>query len=119
MRYVPLLLSLVAGGILIQPAFAQINPFRNSQGEPLNSNDLKALENASYRLLGRSDLAPGAADSWHGEHSSGTVSAGNSVTRKGLNCRILNYKIAMTTGPDRDRTSTLTWCKTKDGWKID
>jgi hypothetical protein len=119
MRYIPLLLSLVAGGVLIQPAFAQINPFRNSQGEPLNTEDLKALENSSYRLLDRSVLEPGATDSWHVQHSSGTVSAGNAVTRKGLNCRVLNYKVAMTTGPDKDRTSTLTWCKTKDGWKID
>lgn len=114
-----LLLSLVVSGVLCQPALAQINPFRNSEAQPLNSADLKALENASYRLLGRSNLAPGATDRWHTEHSSGTVSAGNAVTRKGLSCRILNYKLAMAAQPDANRTSSLTWCKTKNGWKID
>lgn len=114
-----LFLSLVAGGVLGQPALAQVNPFRNSEAEPLNSADLKALENASYRLLGHANLTPGASDRWHTEHASGTVSAGNAVTRKGLSCRILNYKLAMAAQPNANRTSSLTWCKTKNGWKID
>jgi hypothetical protein len=43
--------------------------------------------------------------------------AGDAVHRKELSCRVMNYRIGMP-GSGAERTRTLTWCKTKDGWKI-
>ena len=39
------------------------------------------------------------------------------MQRKGLACRATSYVI---TGPgnERQRKAALTWCKTKDGWKM-
>lgn len=100
-------------------ASAQISPFRNSKGTPLNSDDLAALYAATNRLLDHEMLLPGNSEGWTNPKTGigGTVTAGAAVQRKGLACRVANYLL---TGParERDRNATLTWCKTKDGWKI-
>ena len=112
------LLLLLALSVLLPPAAsAQINPFRGSRGTPLNADDLTALTDASNRLLDRPHLAAGGTEPWSNPQSgaNGTITAGNPVQRKGMACRVLNYRITV---PDPQRNATLTWCKTKDGWKI-
>ena len=100
-------------------ATAQMNPFRGSKGTPLRSDDLTALGDATTRLLEQPQIKVGASDSWNNPTSgiAGTVTAGQPTTRKGLACRVTNYAI---TGPGNEppRKAVLTWCKTKDGWKL-
>jgi surface antigen len=115
-RLLPLLLIVVC---LLQPALAQINPFRSSRGTPLSKADIAALTEATNRLLDRPDLVAGGIETWSNPDSggNGTVTAGNAVQRKGLACRIVRYESTIP-GPTPQRSTTLTWCKTKDGWKI-
>ena len=117
-RYRILPLLLIAAS-LSQPAFGQINPFRGSRGTPLNADDLKALGEATDRLLDRPDLVTGGSETWSNPQSgvSGTITAGSAVQRKGLACRILSYQVTGSS-PGPQRRATLTWCKTSDGWKI-
>jgi thiamine-monophosphate kinase len=112
-----LLLLLALSVLLPLPASAQINPFRGSRSTPLNADDLTALTDASNRLLDRPHLVAGGTEDWNNPQSgiTGTVTAGNPVHRKGLACRALSYRI---TAPAPQRNAKLTWCKTKDGWKI-
>lgn len=114
-----ILALLLTTACLPQPAFGQINPFRGSRGTPLNADDLKALGEATDRLLDRPGLVPGGIETWNNPQSgvSGTVTAGNAVQRKGLACRMLSYRITGAS-PGPQRRATLTWCKTSDGWKI-
>ena len=116
-RLLPLLLI---AAISSQVAFAQINPFRGSSGTPLNAADIAALTAATDRLLDRPGLVAGGTDTWSNPQSgaSGTVTAGNAAQRKGLACRVMRYQHTIP-GPNPQRSGTLTWCKTKDGWKID
>ena len=118
MAHVRFLLLLLAMALPV-PAVAQINPFRGSHGTPLNGDDLSALGDATTRLLDRPQLAVGASESWSNPKSGieGSVTAGNQVKRKGMTCRVTAYVI---TGPaaEPQRKKTLTWCKTKDGWKL-
>lgn len=103
---------------LALPASAQINPFHGSAATPLNNDDIAALIDATNRLLQRPQLAAGDRDTWSnpktGAH--GTVTAGNATQRKGLACRVMTYQHSVP-GPQAERSGTLTWCKTKDGWK--
>jgi surface antigen len=114
-----LLLLLLIAACLSQPAIAQINPFRGSSGTPLNAADITALTDATNRLLDRPDLVAGGIETWSNPQSgaSGTVTAGNAVQRKGLACRVVRYQHTIP-GPHPQRSVTLTWCKTPDGWKI-
>jgi hypothetical protein len=114
-----LLLVLLIAGCLSPSVFAQISPFRGSRGEPLSQADITALTDATNRLLDRPQLATGGTETWNNPQSgaSGTVTAGNAVKRKGLACRIVRYETTVP-GPRPERSTTLTWCKTKDGWKI-
>ena len=115
-RFLPLLLIIAC---LAGPALAQINPFRGSRGTPLNADDLAALQNATDLLLDRPRLAVGDSETWSNPQSgtSGTVTAGNAAQRTGLACRVVRYQISVP-GARPERSVTLTWCKTKDGWKI-
>jgi surface antigen len=110
---------LLIGACLSQSAFAQVNPFRRSRGTPLNSADIQALTDATNRLLDNPDLTSGASETWNNPQSgaSGTVTAGNTLQRHGLACRVLLYENTVP-GPTPERKANLTWCKTKDGWKI-
>jgi surface antigen len=112
-----LALLLLALGVT-QPALAQINPFRGTSATPLNNDDIAALTDATNRLLDRPQLAKGNSDTWNNPKSgaSGTVTAGDTTQYKGLGCRVMIYKVNVP-GPQAERTRTLTWCKTKDGWK--
>ena len=114
-----LLTLMVVAVCLSQPALAQINPFRGSGGTPLNRDDIAALTDATYRLLDQPQLVAGASETWSNPQSgvSGTVTAGSAVKRHGLACRVVQYE---RTVPNRtaNRSTTLTLCKTKDGWKI-
>ena len=114
----PLLLLVLAIGVPLS-ASAQINPFRTSRGTPLNAEDLKELSEATYQLLERPQLTVGDMEAWDNMKSgvAGTVTAGNPRQRKGLACRMTNYVINGP-GSERQRKAALTWCKTKDGWKI-
>ena len=114
-RLLPLLLIAMS---LSQPVFAQINPFRGRATVPLNKDDISALTAATHQLLDQTQLAPGASETWSSPSgASGDVTAGSAVHRKGLSCRVMDYRIrAGSSGAERTRT--LTWCKTKDGWKI-
>jgi surface antigen len=113
------LLPLLIATLLAQPALAQINPFRNSSSTPLNAADISALSDATNRLLDKPHLVSGNTDAWNNPASgaSGTVTAGNATHRKGLACRVMRYEVTVP-GPRAERAATLTWCKTKDGWKI-
>jgi surface antigen len=115
-RILPLLLIVAC---LSEPALAQINPFRGSRGTPLNADDIAALTNATNSLLDRPQLAAGDIETWSNPQSGarGTVTAGNTVQRKGMACRMVRYQTTVT-GRDTERSTTLTWCNTKDGWKI-
>ena len=119
MAYVSRLLPLLLAMSLSLPASAQINPFRGSRGTPLNADDLAALGDATTRLLDRQQLAVGNQETWSNPKSgiNGVVAAGGAVKRNGLSCRVTNYVL---TGPasEPQRKRQLTWCKTKDGWKI-
>jgi surface antigen len=114
-----LLMLLVVAVCLSQPALAQINPFRGSSGTPLNRDDIAALTDATYRLLDQPQLVAGASETWSNPQSgvSGTVTAGSAVKRHGMTCRLVHYE---RTVPNRsaNRSTSLTRCKTKDGWKI-
>jgi surface antigen len=113
------LLPLLIATLLAQPALAQINPFRNSSATPLNAADITALTDATNRLLDNPQLVSGKTETWTNPQSgaSGTVTSGNATHRKGLACRIMRYEVTVP-GPRAERAATLTWCKTKDGWKI-
>jgi hypothetical protein len=115
-RILPLL---IIGACLSQPTFAQINPFRGSGATPLNADDLAALTDATNRLLDRPQLVAGDSERWSNAKSeaSETVTAGNAEKRKGMACRVVNYRLSLP-GPRPQRTGTLTWCKTSDGWKL-
>ena len=115
-RIFPALLLLVF--CLAQPALAQINPFRGTKGTPLNNDDIAALIDATNHLLDRPQLAKGDSEKWSNAKSGakGTVTAGDPTSRKGLACRVMSYRVSVP-GPEAERTRTLTWCKTKDGWK--
>ena len=112
----PLLLIAIS---LTEPALGQINPFRGGRGTPLSAGDITALTDATNRLLDQPHVASGAKETWSNPESgaSGTATAGSAVKRQGLACRVVRYQIAM---PNQrsERNRTLTWCKTKDGWKI-
>lgn len=116
-RLLPLLLI---AACLSRPAIAQINPFRGTSGTPLSAADITALTDATNRLLDRPELVVGGTETWSNPQSgaSGTVTAGNAVQRKGLFCRVVRYQHTIP-GPNPQRTASLTWCKTQDGWKID
>lgn len=119
MKHRRLLAFLLVALTLAAPVSAQINPFRGSKATPLNKEDLTALNDATQRLLNRSPLAAGDSESWSNAQSgaSGTVTAGAAVQRKGMTCRKATHKNTVP-GPRAERSVTLTWCKTKDGWKI-
>jgi surface antigen len=113
------LFLLLAAICLAQPALAQINPFRGSRGSALNRDDIAALTDATNRLLDQPNLVVGASETWSNPQSgiSGTVTAGDAVKRHGMMCRITQYE---RTVPNRtaNRSTTVTMCKTKDGWKL-
>jgi len=116
------LLLLIASGFVISlplSASAQINPFRKTRGTHLQATDLNALNDATQKLLGHGQPKVGAKESWNNEKTgiAGTVTAGKAVQRHGLACRMTDYVISGP-GAEPKRTATLTWCKTKDGWKI-
>jgi hypothetical protein len=115
-RVVPVLLL---SACLAGPASAQVNPFRGSSSTPLNADDIDALTAATNRLLDRQQLTAGESEGWSNPKSGagGTVTAGNAVQRKGLACRMVRYQTTVP-GPRAERSASLTWCKTKDGWKI-
>ena len=114
-RLLPLLLIATS---LSQPVFAQINPFPGRATVPLRKDDISALTEATHHLLDQTGLAVGDSQTWSSPSgASGDVTAGNVVHRKGLSCRVMNYQIRMS-GSGAERARTLTWCKTKDGWKI-
>lgn len=115
-RLLPLLLL---AACLSQPALAQINPFRGSRDTPLNAADLAAITEATNRLLDRPQLAAGVTENWSNPQSgvTGTATAGNPVQHKGMACRAVLYR-ATVPGHNTPRSRTLTWCKTKNGWKV-
>jgi hypothetical protein len=117
-RYLLSALLLIAA-CLSEPALSQINPFRGNRGTPLNADDMAALRDATNRLLDRPQLIAGETETWSNPQSgaSGTLTAGDTVRRKGLACRVVRYQ-NIVPGPRAERNTTLTWCKTKDGWKI-
>ena len=114
-----LLPVLLIAACLSQPVFAQISPFRGSRGRSLSQADIAALTDATHRLLDQPNLASGGTETWNNPQSgaSGTVTAGDAVKRRGLACRIVRYQTTVP-GPRSERSTTLTWCKTADGWKI-
>jgi hypothetical protein len=103
----------------ICPPQAQFRAFGASVDNRLNSDDLNAANAATIRLLDRPQLAEGGFEAWSNPRSgaSGTIVAGKPLTRNGMDCRVLDYFIHVP-GPRADRSRVLTWCKTKDGWKI-
>ena len=114
-RLLPLVLLAYS---LASPAAAQINPFRGSRAAPLTPEDSAALLDATTHLLERPQLAAGQTETWSNPSSgaSGTLTAGRASHRKGLACRPITYRNTIP-GPTSQRNTTLTWCKTKDGWK--
>ena len=86
-------------------------------GTPLNADDLTALTDASNRLLDRPRLVAGGTESWSNPQSgaNGTITAGNPVQRKGMACRVLNYRITSANSPAECHAHVV---QTKDGWKI-
>jgi hypothetical protein len=118
-RYLGLMMLLLIAIGMAHPSVAQINPFRGSRGTPLRAADLAALGDATNRLLDRPELAVGDSETWSNPDSgvTGTATAGSTTQRKGLACRIVNYQ-ATVPGSNPQRSASLTWCKTKDGWKI-
>jgi surface antigen len=119
MRHHGLLPVLLMAICLSQPAFAQINPFRGSVGTPLTAADIAALTDATNRLLDRPDLNVGDTETWSNSQSgvTGSVAAGSAEQHNGLACRVVLYQHTVP-GANPQRSATLTWCKTKDGWKI-
>jgi len=116
-HYRSLLLLLVALGLPLSAA-AQLNPFRGSKGTPLKADDLAALNAATSQLLDRPQLAVGDKEAWSTAKTgvAGTVTAGNPLKKHGLACRVTDYLINGP-GSEPDRKVSLTWCKTKTGWK--
>src|SRR5690242_15755275 len=119
MKRKALLLLPWAGICLSLSAYAQVNPFRGSKAPPLSAADNAALIDATNRLLDRPQLVAGGTESWSNPKSgaSGTVTAGKPLQRKGMACRVVNYQTTVP-GPRAQRSATITWCKTNDGWKV-
>ena len=115
-RLLPLLLI---GLYLSQPALAQVNPFRGSKDTPLSASDITAINEATTRLLDKPQLVIGASEPWTNPQSGakGTATVGSASQHKGLSCRVVQYK-ATIPGPRPERSAHLTWCKTKDGWRM-
>ena len=114
-RLLPLLLIATS---LSQPVAAQINPFRGRSTVPLNKDDISALTAATHHLLDQPGLVAGQSEAWSSPSgASGEVTAGSAVHRKGLSCRVMDYRIR-TGSSGAERARTLTWCQTKDGWKM-
>ena len=116
-RLLPLLVLAVC---LSLPAAAQINPLRSGNAKPLDAADLAAANTATMHLLERTTLVAGALEHWKNPQSgsSGTVVAGSAITRNGMACRVMQYHTTVPGGPLPERRNTLTWCKTKEGWKV-
>ena len=116
-RRLPLLLL---AACLSQPAMAQINPLRSGNSKPLDAADLAAANAATMHLLERTTLVAGALEHWKNPQSaaSGTVVAGAAITRKGMACRVMQYRTTVPGSTLPERHNTLTWCKTKEGWKV-
>ena len=83
---------------LVRPQFQswlllKVDPFRRSKGTPLKGDDLKALGDATTKLLDQPQLGVGASEGWSNPVSgiSGIVTAGKSVQRHGLACRVTDY----------------------------
>lgn len=116
LRILPILLI---GAWLLHPAYGQINPFRGSKAAPLTRDDISVLMDATNRLLDRPQLVAGGIETWNNPKSgaSGTITAGQPLHRHGLSCRLVLYKTA---GPEArpERSNSLTWCRTADGWKM-
>jgi len=112
-------LLLLIGVCLSQPALAQVNPFRGSKDTPLSASDISAINEATNRLLEKPQLVTGASEPWTNAQSGakGTAILGKTSQHKGLACRSVQYK-ATIPGPRPERSATLIWCKTKDGWRM-
>jgi hypothetical protein len=120
--YLRQLLLLSACAFVLYPAcstLAQNRPYRASVDTRLKSDDLDAVSAATMRLLDRPHLDEGGFEVWSNPRSGagGTIVAGKPLTRSGMDCRVLDY-FTHVPGPKAERTRILTWCKTKDGWKI-
>ena len=114
-RLLPLLLIAMS---LSQPVLAQINPFPGRATVPLSRDDISALTEATHHLLDQTGLVAGQSETWSSPSgASGEVTAGSAAHRKGLSCRVMDYRIR-TGSSGAERTRTLTCCETKDGWKI-
>jgi len=113
------LAMLLFSACLAGPVAAQVNPFRGSSSTPLDAGDIEALTAATNRLLNHPQIIAGESEGWSNPKSGagGTATAGDAVRRKGLACRTVRYQMTVP-GPRAERTALLTWCKTKDGWKI-
>jgi hypothetical protein len=61
-RFLPLCLLAIALPVV---ASAQINPFRGGRGTPLNSEDLKGLQDATRQLLDSQQVSIGSTESWN------------------------------------------------------
>jgi len=113
------LMVLLSAACMAHSALAQINPFSRSRGTPLTGEDMAALQDATNRLLDNPQLAPGITEQWSNPKSgaSGTLTAGYPVNGNGLSCRVIRYQNSVP-GPTPQRDTRLTWCKTKEGWKL-
>ena len=111
--------ALLIAACLSLPALAQINPFRGSSSTPLNADDIAALTEATNRLLDRPQLVVGGTETWRNVQSgaSGTITAGAALQHKGMACRTVRYQ-TIVPGPRPERSTTATWCRTPEGWKL-
>jgi len=109
-----------AGLVQAGDTHAQRRPFQGSRQTRLNKQDLDAMDSATKELLDRTDLADGSLAVWNNPQSGagGTIVAGKGLNRNGMACRQLTYFTTVPTGPRATRTTELTWCRTKEGWKI-
>ena len=116
-----LFLTVLCAVCLVQAGetYAQRRPYRGSAQTWLNQQDLDALDNATKELLNRPSLSDGSLAVWNNPQSGagGSIVAGKGVNRNGMTCRQLTY-FTTVPGPLSSRTTELTWCRTKDGWKI-
>jgi hypothetical protein len=114
------LLIICAIGIL-QPSVVEAQWRNLSRGTRLTKQDMDALSAASKQLLDRPQVSDGAFAVWNNPASgaSGSIVAGEAVTRNGLACRQLTYFTTVVgPGPRPNRTTDVVWCKTETGWKL-
>ena len=112
---------LIAGIALALPAvsYAQISPFRSDSRSGFTNEDFGLMQEAARELASKPGIAPGSSAPWTNQRTgaSGSVTIASAFRNRGMSCYKVNYEGRPTPGQP-ERTTTVNWCKTPEGWKM-